>query len=47
VLRAAEAWGIPPWEVVRGPAVWFYRWVNEETLKAKLNDKTAFVDDGE
>lgn len=26
VLQAAEEWGCPPWEIERGPAIWYARY---------------------
>lgn len=36
VLAAARDWGVPPWEVMRGPAVWLVRWTEENNLRAEL-----------
>lgn len=36
-LVAAETWGVPPWVVEEGPAVWMDRWV--ALLEARASAK--------
>jgi len=44
VLLAAEAWGVPPWEVERGSAKWFTRWMTLTAERARAeNDKIEAI----
>jgi len=35
---------MPPWEVEDAPLIWLQRWLDEQTLMAKLESKTSYVD---
>jgi hypothetical protein len=39
----AEDWGIPPWEVWNGDAVWFQRWKYMKVQMEKKNSSDAKV----
>lgn len=51
VMLAAKEWGVPPWEVMRGPAHWFMRWIQETRIRNEAQDNTLVTyssdDDGE
>jgi hypothetical protein len=47
VLAAAREWGVPPWEIMRGPAAWLMRWTQEAALRAEVADVETFADDGD
>jgi hypothetical protein len=38
---------VPPWEIERGSARWFYRWLAEQTLRAQVehSEPNAEMDD--
>lgn len=42
IMQAAREWGIPPWEVERGPAVWFLRWQLENALAEEVKGGEVF-----
>lgn len=42
-LQMAEAWGVPPWEVMEHPGgiVWAARWALYEQQKARVREAQA------
>jgi hypothetical protein len=40
-MEAAEAWGIPPWQIAGGaPVLWWSRWLVKRNLEiAKIKEK--------
>lgn len=39
VLRAADAWGIHPQDVVNGSACWYLRWIIDSNARIKAQKK--------